>query len=530
MSKHIELPERKLSFPKNRGVQDQIETENAYMESIKVKADVEFEKSANSTTFIDTISEGLATGNKIDSLQGNLLTLDEVKRKSAQYAEEYGGEEFAPIIPAKKAEELLGVKVEGDVSPRQLASMYAVQQERKQEDDYAKTTPTLGRQGLGMLARMVGATATIPDMLMIWASGGAVRLASPLVRSASRRALIAQSKGIRKLSRTVSRLPVKNKLLTRQTSNKIIQSQINLGRKLSKEISRTSKFTKLSLAAGTENVLEQVVIDHTRKLSELPVMQGLTPYAMAFFAPSILVGSGLGLSKLMVPAKVHLKDLSKRSDVTNDMQNVSDIADNGLGEIADDIRATIDDYRALDIDVNETRFKELFPWANDEKVLLSRLQESGQFRPDQLRSKSSALAALREMDGSQKQVVNDELLKINEDDLVRPFEELDTESSHTMNRENAAKDAGSSEDIPTAEMVVDGNIKSAARLNQGEGVAAKNPIEKPKVEAKEGEAKVEEPETKPLNELTEAEQTSAVKLVTKEMAAALTNFIKCRGG
>ena len=424
------------------------------------------------------------------------------------------------------------MEVEGDVSPRQLASMYAVQQERKQEDTYEKTTPTWGRKGLGMLARMVGATATIPDMLMIWASGGAIRVASPLVKSASRRALIAQSKGIRKLTRVTSRLPVANKLITRSTSNKIIQTQIKFGRKLSKEIARTSKFTKLSLAAGTENVLEQVVIDHTRKLSDLPVMQGLTPYAMAFFAPSILVGSGLGLSKLMVPAKVHLKDLSKRSDVKNDMPNVTEVADNGLDSIADDIRATIDDYRALDIELNETRFKELFPWANDEKVLLSRLQESGQFRPDQLRSKSSALAALREMDGSQKQIVNDELLKINEDDLVRPFEELDTESSHTMNREDAAKDAGSSESEFTPEQLMEGNIATAARLNAGEGVAAKNPIEKPKVEttAKEGEAKPEEPEVKPLHELTESEQKSTIKLVAKEMSAALTNFIKCRGG
>ena len=68
MSKHIDIPERKLSFPKQRGIQDQIETENAYMESIRVKADAEFEKTANSTTFIDTIAEGLATGNKIDFL------------------------------------------------------------------------------------------------------------------------------------------------------------------------------------------------------------------------------------------------------------------------------------------------------------------------------------------------------------------------------------------------------------------------------------------------------------------------------
>ena len=112
------------------------------------------------------------------------------------------------------------------------------------------------------------------------------------------------------------------------------------------------------------------------------------------------------------------------------------------------------------------------------------------------------------------------------------MDELETERSHPMNRENAAKDAGSSEDAPTAEQVLDGNMAAAARLNAGEGVAAKNPIEKPKVEttAKEGEAKPEEPEIKPFHELTEAEQKSTSKLVAKEMAAALTNFIKCRGG
>ena len=123
----------------------------------------------------------------------------------------------------------------------------------------------------------------------------------------------------------------------------------------------------------------------------------------------------------MVPAKRQLNQLSKRSDVKHDMQNVTDVADNGLDEIADDIRATIDDYRALDVEIDEVKFKELYPWANDERVLLTRLQESGQFTPAQLNTKASALAALREMDGSQKQIVNDELLRINEDDLVKPF-------------------------------------------------------------------------------------------------------------
>ena len=527
------LPKREFTQSIHKSsIQDQLETETAYMESNQLKAQAEVERVANSTTAIDTIVEGLVTGNKVDSMQGNLLTLSEVKRISEEYAEEYGGDEFAPTVPKKKAEELLGIEVDGDVSPRQLASMYVIQQERKQEDEYEKTTPTLGRKALGTIARMVGATATIPDMLMIWASGGAVRLASPAIKAAAQRGLIAQSKGIRKLTRATSRIPVANKVITRQTSNKIVQSQIKFGRRLGKEIERTSKFTKLSTAAGTENVLEQMVIDHTRKLSDLPVMQGLTPYAMAFFAPSILVGSGLGLSKLMVPAKRQLQQLSKRSDVKNDMPNVTEIADNGLDEIADDIRATIEDYRSLDVEIDEVKFKELYPWANDEKVLLTRLQESGQFTPAQLNTKASALAALREMDGSQKQIVNDELLRINEDDLVRPFDELDTERSHTMNRENAAKDAGSSETKFTPEQLMEGNIADAARLNAGKGVASKNPIEKPKVEttAKEGEAKVEEPEVKPLNELTGAEQKSAIKSVAKEMSAALTNFIKCRGG
>ena len=253
---------------------------------------------------------------------------------------------------------------------------------------------------------------------------------------------------------------------------------------------------------------------------------------MAFFAPSILVGAGLGLSKVLIPAKRQLQQLSKRKDVKNDMSNVTDVADNGLDEIGDDIRATINDYRELGVEIDEVRFKELYPWADDEKALLSLLDETGQFTPKQLKTKASALAALREMDGSQKQIVNDKLLEIDEDKLVRPFEEVETESSHTMNRENAAKDAGSSETEFTPEQLMEGNMAAAARLNAGKGVAAKNPIEKPKVEttAKEGEAKPEEPEIKPFHELTEAEQKSTSKLVAKEMAAALTNFIKCRGG
>ena len=209
---------------------------------------------------------------------------------------------FSPTVPKKKAEELLGIEVDGDISPRQLASMYVIQQERKQEDAYEKTTPTLGRKVVGTLARMVGATATIPDILMIWASGGAVKLASPAIKNAALRGLMAQSKGMKKLARVTSRIPVANKIITRQTSNKIVQSQIKFGRRLGKEIERTSKFTKLSTAAGTENVLEQMVIDHTRKLSDLPVMQGLTPYAMAFFAPSILVGSGPRFIKAYGPS------------------------------------------------------------------------------------------------------------------------------------------------------------------------------------------------------------------------------------
>ena len=162
---------------------------------------------ANSTTVIDTIVEGLVTGNKVDSMQGNLLTLSEVKRISEEYAEEYGGDEFAPTVPKKKAEELLGIEVDGDVSPRQLASMYVIQQERKQEDEYEKTTPTLGRKALGTVARMVGATATIPDILMIWASGGAVRLASPAIKAASQKSTYGS---IERYEKAVTRASIEN--------------------------------------------------------------------------------------------------------------------------------------------------------------------------------------------------------------------------------------------------------------------------------------------------------------------------------
>ena len=89
------LPKREFTQAVHKSrIQDQLETETAYMESNQLKAQAEMERVANSTTVIDTIVEGVVTGNKVDSLKGNLLTLSEINRRSEEFVAEYGGDEF----------------------------------------------------------------------------------------------------------------------------------------------------------------------------------------------------------------------------------------------------------------------------------------------------------------------------------------------------------------------------------------------------------------------------------------------------
>ena len=499
-------------------------------------ANIEAEE--NQGNAFDAIATGAKLGFQSDSLGGAIKSYKEFKDLQKSYEDEYGSADDAPLLSPADAKKYFNIDTETDISTNQAMAMNVFKREEEiLEEEFAEATQgSAFNKVLGWGARLAGQIVNPIDALSMLLTGGAAKLAGPIVAGATKRLLIGQAKGIRKAVSLARRTPL-SPLVSRRAANRVAQANIRLGKAIGDDIAKTSNFTKTSVIAGATNVAEISVINKYRKELNLPIFEGLGAYAAAALAPAVLIGVGKTIAKLSEPMSKSMKSWKKSPDVEDDIPVLTGLAKYGADDIIDDVKALVKNYDDLDVAINSDNLKRLLPWISDEKEFIRALRRSKVFTEAQLKTPQSASRALAELHSHQRQTVKQLLFDISDEGLAGPARKQLRAAPKAVNRDESRKLLGAGEtDVPSETQVIE-KFKRAARANDGiedsvQQQAKKSQEALEKKPKTEGEAaKVEEPEKiRPLKDMSAEEQVAAITAVNKEIAQAMVDFIKCRGG